>query len=130
MEVALISSEIPSDYYLDYTRGETLKTLEPYWKKGLAEGKSIDFKSDAAARFFLGKIGTEDLLKMKRTRGVCLEILFRKGVREEDRRRALADLAKLANVSQPKAHHRRPPGPRQRRGRSGLDAVAAPGGRG
>ncbi|MEJ7640294.1 MAG: c-type cytochrome, partial [Singulisphaera sp.] len=103
VEVALISSESPSDYYLDYTRGETLKTLEPYWKKGIAGGKAIDFKSDAAARFFLGKVGTEDLMKMKHGRGVCLEILFRKGVRDEDRRRALADLAKITNASQPKA---------------------------
>ena len=32
---------------------------------------------------------------MKRTRAVDLELLFRKGVRDEIRREALADLAKL-----------------------------------
>ncbi len=33
VEVPLISAEHPSDYYLDYTRGETMQALEPYWKK-------------------------------------------------------------------------------------------------
>ena len=37
----LISAEHPTDEYLDYTRGETMKALEPYWRKAVAEGKPI-----------------------------------------------------------------------------------------
>ncbi|HXG08752.1 MAG TPA: PVC-type heme-binding CxxCH protein [Gemmataceae bacterium] len=100
IEVALISAEHPSDIYLDYTRNETMKALEPIWKKALAEGRPIAFRSDAGARFFLRSLSTDQLLKMKRSRAVYLELLFRKGVRDEHRREALAGLAKLANSTE------------------------------
>jgi putative heme-binding domain-containing protein len=96
VEIPLISAEHPSDYYLNYTRGETMRALEPYVKKALAEGRSVEISSPAGARFFLRNIDTADLLKMKRSRGVLQELLCRKGVREEVRRQALADLAKLS----------------------------------
>ena len=95
VEVALISADHPTDEYLDYTRGETMKTLEPYWRKAIAEGKPIPTTSDAGTRFFLGRLGTDELLKMERTRGIDLELLLRKGVREEIRREALDHLAKV-----------------------------------
>jgi putative membrane-bound dehydrogenase-like protein len=95
IEVALISAEHPSDEFLDYTRGETMKALEPYWKKAVAEGRPIHFTSSAGARFFLRNVSSDDLLKMKRDRAVDLEILFRRGIRDEFRRGALADLARL-----------------------------------
>lgn len=95
VEIPLISAEKASDYFLDYTRGETMKTLEPYWKKAVAEGKTIAFSSDAGARFFLKNVSTDELLKMKRSRGVYLELLFRKGIRDEFRREALTGLAKV-----------------------------------
>jgi putative heme-binding domain-containing protein len=95
VEVVLIAAGRPSDVYLDFTRGETLKALEPYVKKAIAEGRDIPFTTDAGARYFLKNISTDDLLKMKRSRGVYVELLFRKGVRDEFRREALAGLAKL-----------------------------------
>ncbi len=95
VEVPLISADHPTDEYLDYTRGETMKTLEPYWRKALAAGQPIPVTSDAGTRFFLGRISTDELLKMKRSKGIDLELLLRKGVRDEVRREALADLAKL-----------------------------------
>ncbi len=100
VEVPLISSEHASDQYLDYTRSETMKTLEPYWKKAIAEGRRIAFTSDAGMRFFLRSVNTDELLKMKRSRGVYLELLFRNGVRDEYRQEALAGLAKLENKTE------------------------------
>jgi putative heme-binding domain-containing protein len=102
MEVALITAEHPSDYYLDYTRNETMRALQPHVKKALDAGRSIEFTSAAGARFFLRKVDTDSLLKMKRTRGVLQEILFRKGLREEVRQQALADLARLAGEPESK----------------------------
>ncbi|MDG3004905.1 PVC-type heme-binding CxxCH protein [Paludisphaera mucosa] len=99
LDVALSTAESASDYYLDYARGETLRALEPYVKKALREGRAIEFRSDAAARYFLDRAAPDDLLQMKRGRPVLREILFRKGVREEDRRKALADLAALVGRS-------------------------------
>jgi putative heme-binding domain-containing protein len=95
VEVPLISAEHPTDEYLDYTRNETMKTLEPYWRKAIADGQRIAVTSDAGNRFFLGRLSTDELLKLKRTRAIDLELLLRKGVREEVRKEALADLAKL-----------------------------------
>ena len=95
VEVPLISADHPTDEYLDYTRGETMKTLEPYWRKALADGKPIAVTSEAGTRFFLGRLSIDELLKMKRTRGIDLELLLRNGAREEIRREALADLAKI-----------------------------------
>jgi putative heme-binding domain-containing protein len=95
IEVALISTEHPTDQYLDYVRTETMRALEPYVKKAIASGRSIQFTSTAGARYFLKNVGTDDLLKMKRDHGVYVELLFRPGVRDEYRREALAGLAKL-----------------------------------
>jgi putative heme-binding domain-containing protein len=97
VEVVLVSAGQPSDAYLDFTRGETMKALDPYVKKAIAEGREIHATSLAGARFFLKSVATDDLLKMKRNRGVDVEILSRKGVRDEYRQGAVADLARLEN---------------------------------
>ncbi len=79
LEVALISAEHPTDVYLDFVRGETMKALEPVWKKAVSEGRPIKFTSDVGARFFLKGISTDEVLKLPRSRAVDLELLFRKG---------------------------------------------------
>jgi putative heme-binding domain-containing protein len=99
VEVALISADQPTDEYLDYVRAETMKALEPYVTKAIREGKDIAFTSPAGARFLLKNISTDDLLKMKRSQGVYLELLFRKGVRDEYRQEAMNGLAKLEGKS-------------------------------
>jgi putative heme-binding domain-containing protein len=100
LEVALLSTEHPSDVYLDYVRTETIKALDPYVKQAIRDGRPIAFTSDAGARYFLKTVSTDDLLKMKRNRAVYLELLFRKGVRDEFRKEALTGLAKLDRQSE------------------------------
>jgi putative heme-binding domain-containing protein len=95
VEVVLISAEHPTDQYIDFLRNETMRTLDPIVKKALAEGKTINVTSDAGARFFLRSMSTEQILKMKRTRAVCLELLLRRGLRDEVRREGVTSLAKL-----------------------------------
>jgi len=95
LEVPLITAEHPSDYYLNYTRGETIRALDPCVKKALAEGYPLDITSTAGVRYFLRKVDTSLLLKMKRKVGVLQEILLRTGVREEVRQQVLANLARL-----------------------------------
>ena len=51
-------------------------------------------------RYFLRTLNTDQILKMPRTRAIDLELLFRKGVRDEDRQAALADLAKQDKTSE------------------------------
>jgi len=100
VEVPLVSAEYPSSPYLDFVRDETMKTLEPYWKQALAAGAEIAVTSDAGARFLLRSVSNDELLKMKRNRGVYLEMLYRPGLQDEQRREALAGLAKLQDTSE------------------------------
>ncbi|HVR72849.1 MAG TPA: HEAT repeat domain-containing protein, partial [Planctomycetota bacterium] len=95
VEVPLISAEHPSDYSLDYTRNETMRALEPHWKRAVSAGGRIPVTTEAGARFFLRRLGTEQVLRLERDRPVCIEILSRPGVEEARRREALRDLAKL-----------------------------------
>ncbi len=100
VEVPLIAADHPSDEYLDFVRGETMKALDPIVSRAIKAGKEIHFTTTAGSRYFLKNVSTDDLLKLKRTPAVYLELLFRKGVRDENRREALAGLAKGQNKSE------------------------------
>ena len=95
IEVVLVAQEFPSDQYLDFVRGETLKALDPFVKKAIASGYSIPFTTAAGARYFLTNVSTDDLLKMKRSRAVYAELLSRSNIRDEYRHEAVSELAKL-----------------------------------
>lgn len=95
IEIPLISAELPSDEYLDFVRAETMKSLDPYWKKALAEGRKIEVTSEAGMRYLLSNISTADLLAMPRDRAVYHELLYRAELRDEQRQEALVGLAKV-----------------------------------
>jgi putative heme-binding domain-containing protein len=101
-EVPIIAAEQPSDTYLDFLRGETMRTLDPIFKKALADGKKINFTTEAGARFLLRNISIEELVKKERTRPVNLELMLRPGVRDEVRREAVRGLAKMDSKSEPR----------------------------
>ncbi|HUG90102.1 MAG TPA: HEAT repeat domain-containing protein, partial [Planctomycetaceae bacterium] len=95
VEVPLIAMERPTDEYLDFARGETMKALEPHWKRALAEGRRLELTSPAGMRFLLRNVSTDELLKMPRSQAVFLEMLYRAGLQDEHRREALRGLAQL-----------------------------------
>ncbi len=95
IEVLLIANDLPTDIYLDFVKGETNKVLEPLVKEALKNGQKIAFTTDTGARYLLRNVKVEQLLKMERSRSVCLELLYRPGVSDDQRRAALRDLAKL-----------------------------------
>ena len=70
VEIVLISTEHPTDQYIDFTRAETMKALQPHVDKAIKEGRQINFTSLAGARFFLKNVATENLLKMKGSRPI------------------------------------------------------------
>jgi putative heme-binding domain-containing protein len=94
-EAALVAGQASSDPYLDYTRDQTMKSLEPLWKKALAEKREIAVTTDVGARFLLKHLSLDQLLTKERSGPVYYELLFRPGVTDEYRREALAGLAKL-----------------------------------
>jgi putative heme-binding domain-containing protein len=100
IEVPLISADQPADQYLDFQRRETMRALEPIVSTAIKVGKEIHFTTAAGARYFLKNVSTDDLLRLKRTPAVYVELLFRKGVRDEYRGEALAGLAKERHKSE------------------------------
>ncbi|HUR54513.1 MAG TPA: PVC-type heme-binding CxxCH protein, partial [Gemmataceae bacterium] len=94
-EVVFIAQDKPADLYLTHMIGETMKAIDPILRKAIVAKTPIKFTTPSGARYFLKAVATDDLLKMDRTPGVYLELLFRPGVRDEFRREALAGLAKV-----------------------------------
>jgi len=100
VEVPLIAESQPTDEYLDFVRGETMRALDPHVKKAIASGKTIQFTTAEGNRFFVKNVGTDDLLKLPRSLAVYMELLFRKSVRDELRREALTGLAAAGKKSE------------------------------
>ena len=79
-----------SDEYLDFVRGETHEGARSVREEGHRRGQQINVHHDRPARgTSSSNVSTDDLLKMSDDRGVCRELLFRTGVRDEFRREAL-----------------------------------------
>jgi putative heme-binding domain-containing protein len=95
IEIPIIAAELPGDVGLDYVHKETLRALQPIFDKAVAASQEVAFTTDAGYRFLYRNLKTDDLVKRERNRGVYLEMLFRPGIRDEYRREALTELAKL-----------------------------------
>ncbi|MFT3881897.1 MAG: GDSL-type esterase/lipase family protein [Gemmatales bacterium] len=102
VEIPLLfkASKHPSDQYLDFVYGETMKTLEPIWKKALAQGKPIKMLTSYGKRFLLRNTSTNAMLKMERNAEVCSELLTRPGMQDEYRHDALRNLARIKRLTQ------------------------------
>jgi glucose/arabinose dehydrogenase/azurin/lysophospholipase L1-like esterase len=93
-EVALASlKQQPTDYYLDYTLGETMKQLEKHWRKTIAEGKPIAADNAQGINYLLKFLNSAEIQKLPRTTGVLEAILTRPGLSDADRALALDELA-------------------------------------
>jgi glucose/arabinose dehydrogenase/azurin len=94
-DLALASLKYPSDYYLDYTLGETMKQLEKYWRKSIADGKPVAADNAEGINYLLKFLNAGELQKLPRTAGVMEAILTRPGLADADRAVALDELAQL-----------------------------------
>lgn len=92
-EVALEVLKKPMDYYLDYTLKETLRQLEPYWRKAVSTGQSIASDNPAGINYLIASVNNAELMKLPRTSGVLEAILARPGITDSDRSVALDALA-------------------------------------
>ncbi len=93
-EIALASlKQQPTDYYLDYTLGETMKQLEKHWRKTIADGKPIAADNAAGINYLLKFLNSGEIQRLPRTSGVLEAILTRPGISDADRSLALDELA-------------------------------------
>lgn len=100
IEIPLVVMEQPTDEFINFVHGETLRTLEPIWNDAVSRKQPLALKTDAGRRYFLKNIGNDELVKQMRDRGVYLEMLYRDGLREEYRQEAIGGLARLENKSE------------------------------
>ena len=98
-EVALAILKRPLDYYLEYTLKETLRQLEPQWRKAVADGRPLAQNNPAGLQYLLKSLSTAEILKLPRVEPVLADLLGRAGVLDADRGVALNELATLRKVS-------------------------------
>jgi glucose/arabinose dehydrogenase/plastocyanin len=98
VDVALAALKYPTDYYIDYTLGETLRQLEPSWRKALEAGKAVAAGNQAGLDYLIRSVSTADLLKFPRTEVVLQSLLGRADVSNADRQKALGELAEQMKV--------------------------------
>lgn len=99
IEAVIVAQRHPSDYYLDYTSAETMRTLDPIWKRAVSSGMPIAFRTPEAREFLLQNLSLEMLLAQPRTLDVHREITKRAGVQDEVRRDSLEALAADAQTT-------------------------------
>jgi azurin len=88
----------PTDYYLDYTIQETLRQLEPLWRKALETGSSVASRWEApeyrrGCQYLLQSLSSSQLLALPRSRIVLQAILIRPDISDSDRNGALGRLS-------------------------------------
>jgi putative heme-binding domain-containing protein len=99
-EVVFIAQDKPTDQYLTFLMGETMKALDPLIREAVAARRPIPFTTTAGARYFLRAVSTDDLLRMDRSTGVSTELLARPGVRDDIRGEAVSSLARQKGQSE------------------------------
>ncbi len=92
-DAALAALAKPTDYYLDYVFGETIRQLEPVWRKAIVDGKPLCADNPAGVNYLMNSVNTAELLKLPKTPLVYQAILTRPDVVETARFEALAGLA-------------------------------------
>jgi glucose/arabinose dehydrogenase/azurin len=98
-EVALVALKRPLDYYLEYCLKETLRQLEPYWRKAIAAGQPIAKDNPAGLIHLLKSLSPAEVMKLPRVEPVIADLLGRPGVTDADRATALNDLATLRKTT-------------------------------
>lgn len=91
--IVLAAKKLKTDYYLDYTIGETMRQLEPFARKALSAGGQIAGGDPAGMEYFLGVLSAGELLELPRKPRVLETIVQRADVPEAQRGIALHELS-------------------------------------
>lgn len=91
--IALAALKRPSDYYINYTLKETLRPLEPTWRKALERGDGIAANNPAGLDYLVKSLKTSDLAKLPRSAHLQQALLVRSDLTDAARVEALDVLA-------------------------------------
>jgi glucose/arabinose dehydrogenase/azurin len=97
-DVALTVLKHSTDYYLDYTLGETLRQLKPWVLKALANNVPIAADNPAGLNYLIRTLDPAELVKLPRTVPALTALVERKDATDSDRLNALSQLAKKAGT--------------------------------
>jgi len=93
-EIALQALKHPTDKFIDYCLGETLRSMDSLVKRHVAAGKPFAEDNPAGLRFIMAGLGASELATMRRSKTVYEELLSRNGILHELRFEAAEGLAK------------------------------------
>ena len=93
VEIALAAAARPLDATLTYALGETLRALEPWWRKAIADGTPLAAAHPAGMAFLLSHCTNAELLALKPVPAVLREILRRDSLPAETLAKTARDLA-------------------------------------
>lgn len=102
-EAAVVALDVLNhsmDRYLTYVLQETMKTLDPYWKKALQENQPLAITSPKALEYMYSRVSNTELLNLPRSASVYPIFLSRPGLLQQYREEALAELAKANGTSE------------------------------
>jgi azurin len=97
-DAALTALKHSTDYYLDYTLGETLRQLKPWVLKALANNVPIAADNPAGLNYLIRTLDPAELVKLPRTVPALTALVERKDATDSDRLNALSQLAKKAGT--------------------------------
>ncbi|HUD47667.1 MAG TPA: GDSL-type esterase/lipase family protein [Candidatus Baltobacteraceae bacterium] len=96
--VALTVLKHPTDYYIDYTLGETMRQLKPWVLAAIANHQPIAADNPAGINYLIGTLSSAELLKLPGTIPTLSALVERKDATDSDRLNALSELAKKTGI--------------------------------
>ena len=99
VEALAIVDEFPSDRQMDYVKKESVRVLDPEFKRAREAKQPITFVTDAGKRYLYRSMTNDELAQEPRSSAVYREMLLRNGLDERLRLEAVEALAKADKTS-------------------------------
>jgi putative heme-binding domain-containing protein len=99
VEALAIAEEFPSDRFMAYVKQESLRVLDPEFRRAREAGKPLSLATDAGRRYLYRSLTNDELAREPRSAAVYREMLLRSGLDERLRVEAIEALAKSEGVT-------------------------------
>ena len=99
VEAFAIANEFPSDRFMDYVKKESLRVLDPEFRRARETGQRLALATDAGRRYLYRSLTNDELAREPRSTPVYREMLLRGGLDERLRAEAIDALAKAEGTT-------------------------------